>query len=433
MDTFAVFQIHKEFHAFVDKIRLIVLENMIMLMRLLLGFIILLLPAQQIAAKEGGIKSKAFIKEIKYVSEDFFTRVEVTFEGDISYSTHKLRDPDRLFFDFQSTDLSDSIKPVSVVNDGILHSIRIGQHAEDVVRIVFDLESMDNYKVSGGLGSFVLDIYGITKSLHPERAVVKVKEKTSKPVPVPVKVPRLRSVLKVVIDAGHGGRDSGATGWNGLKEKDIALDIARRLKKTLEARQGISVILTRDSDIYLPLSRRTEIANNEDADLFISVHVNAAKNRKLSGIETWFLNATNNKEWQEVATRENIIANNDAGEFSELDIILKDLSRFHKIEESMSLAHFVHDSTVRFLKKSYINLHDHGVKWAKFHVLVGARMPAALLEVGFISNPDDETRLSSSKYRAEVSEAISAGVLDYISSSKTALFWLEQRRLAASK
>ncbi len=403
---------------------------MIMLMRLILGLIIFLLPAQLISAKEREEKPKAFIKTVKYTSEVFFTRVEVTFEGDLSYSAHKLRNPNRLFFDLPSTGLSDSIKPISVVNDGILQSIRIGEHAEDVVRIVFDLESMDNYKVSGAPGRFIVDIYGITKSLNPERIAVK---RPNKLLPVSVKAPPPRSVLKVVIDAGHGGRDSGATGWNGLKEKNIALDIARRLKKNLEERQGISVILTRNKDVYIPLSRRTEIANKEDADLFVSIHVNAAKNRKLRGIETWFLNATNNREWQEVADRENKISKSDSTGVSELDLILKDLSRFHKIEESMSLAHFVHDSTIHSLKKSYGNLYDHGVKWAKFHVLVGARMPAVLLEVGFISNAEDEMRLQNEKYRAEVSEAVSAGILDYLSSSKTARFWLKQRRLAASK
>ena len=126
------------------------------------------------------------------------------------------------------------------------------------------------------------------------------------------------------------------------------------------------------------------IANRLNADLFISIHANAASNRKLNGIETWFLNATTNMEWQEVADRENAIARLDPDSVTDLDMILNDLSRSFKNSESMTLAHLLQNSMVRNVKDGYGRVHDHGVKWAKFQVLIGARMPAALVEVGFI-------------------------------------------------
>jgi len=156
------------------------------------------------------------------------------------------------------------------------------------------------------------------------------------------------------------------------------------------------------------------------ADLFISIHANAAPNRGLNGIETWFLNATTNKEWQEVADRENAIARLDMDNLTDLDIILNDLSRSFKNSESMNLAHLLQNSMVSNIKEGYGSVHDHGVKWAKFQVLLGAKMPAALVEVGFISNSVDEKRMKSPNYRRLIARAVSSAIRDYFGSSKVA-------------
>ncbi len=180
----------------------------------------------------------------------------------------------------------------------------------------------------------------------------------------------------------------------------------------------MKIIYTRDKDTFVPLNDRTEMANSKKADLFISIHTNASIKRDARGIETYFLNWTNDKEAIRVAARENKISFKKMQKIQDdLQIILQDLARNNKREESMRLAHSIQNAMIGALKKTYSRIEDLGVKYAPFYVLVGAEMPSILVEISFISNREEEKRLSRESYKNKIAEAIAKGIDSYISQS----------------
>ena len=215
---------------------------------------------------------------------------------------------------------------------------------------------------------------------------------------------------RVVIDPGHGGRDTGAIGPHGAREKDVALAIARDLARRLRA-LGFGVILTRQDDSYVSLDERTRVANEARADLFVSIHCNAARRRTLSGVETWTLNVSSDRYSTRLATFENADAERTV---SDLRFILADLATRANASDARSLAQSVQSSLVRNLRARVGKVGDHGVKQALFYVLLGARMPAILVETGFISNPAEEARLRSRKYQTGAAEAIARGLKEFV-------------------
>jgi N-acetylmuramoyl-L-alanine amidase len=269
--------------------------------------------------------------------------------------------------------------------------------------------------------------------------------------------PRDRSVLcirRVVIDAGHGGKDFGALGAHGLREKDVNLAIAMKLGRELKRRLGVHVIYTRTTDDFVSLQRRTMIANRSNADLFVSVHANAHKKRSVSGIETYFLNTTSDHYAERLAQRENTgsdrpdglggrvgravpdpgAARPDAGDDPEpgvgmleqdegslpsgalgrdLRLILADLAMRSASLESKRLAGYVQSTLVSSLGKKHGEVRDLGVKHALFYVLLGARMPSVLIETGFVTHPNEAKLLQEAQYQAEVSSAIASGIIRF--------------------
>jgi N-acetylmuramoyl-L-alanine amidase len=211
---------------------------------------------------------------------------------------------------------------------------------------------------------------------------------------------------RVVIDAGHGGHDTGAIGPSGVREKDVSLAIALKLKDRLEA-LGLEVVMTRDDDTFVALDERTRLANRERGDLFISVHCNAAPSKNLRGIETYTLNTSSNRYSVRLAAREN--ATTERG-VNDLQYILADLATKANTGESGRLAERVQQSLIRGLSKDYGGVRDLGTKDALFVVLLGAKMPAILVETSFLSNPDDELRLSSDEYQGAVAAQIAEAV-----------------------
>ena len=217
---------------------------------------------------------------------------------------------------------------------------------------------------------------------------------------------------KIVIDAGHGGHDTGTIGPNGLMEKDLVLDVALKLGKLLEDRMGAEVIYTRDDDTFIPLETRTAIANKEQADLFISIHANSSGDPGARGIETYYLNFTSSADALEVAARENAVSEKSIHELQDL---VKKIALKEKIEESREFALDVQKSLYGGLVLKSPGLHDRGVKKAPFIVLIGANMPSILAEISFISNPTDERKLKTSEYRQRVAESLYKGISKYVS------------------
>ncbi len=221
-------------------------------------------------------------------------------------------------------------------------------------------------------------------------------------------------VHTVVVDAGHGGHDAGAIGPHGLREKDVTLNIARKLADKLRA-AGLTVVLTRDSDDYVALSERTRIANEANADLFVSVHCNAARRRKLEGVETWTLNTTADRYAQRLAAFENAEAD---ATVSTLRMILADLATKANASDARELAETVQSSMVKNLRSSVGKVKDNGVKQALFYVLLGTHMPSILVETAFLSNPVEEKRLKTPRYQDGAADAIARGVQQFISARR---------------
>ncbi len=218
---------------------------------------------------------------------------------------------------------------------------------------------------------------------------------------------------RVVIDAGHGGKDTGTIGPNGLLEKDLVLDVALRLGRLISKQLGAEVVYTRSDDTFVPLGERTAIANRAKADLFISVHANSSSDSSATGVETYYFNLHGDKKATDVAMRENAT---DESAISDLNDLLKKAVLQTKLEESKEFAQKVNDSLTASAIKMNANAHDRGVRKAPFVVLIGASMPSILAEIGFVSNPHDEKLLKKNDQRERIAEALLKGVTEYANS-----------------
>ncbi len=217
---------------------------------------------------------------------------------------------------------------------------------------------------------------------------------------------------KIVVDAGHGGHDTGTIGPNGLMEKDLVLDVALKLGKLLQERLGAEVVYTREDDTFIPLETRTAIANKEQADLFISIHANSSSDASARGVETYYLNFTSSADALEVASRENAVSEKSIHELQDL---VKKIALKEKIEESREFAVDVEKSLYGGLGTKNSGLRDRGVKKAPFIVLIGANMPSILSEISFVSNPSDEKKLKTNEYRQRIAESLYRGISKYVS------------------
>jgi N-acetylmuramoyl-L-alanine amidase len=218
---------------------------------------------------------------------------------------------------------------------------------------------------------------------------------------------------KIVVDAGHGGHDTGTIGPNGLEEKDLVLDVALKLGKLLENKLGAEVVYTRDDDTFIPLETRTAIANKEQADLFISIHANSSDDPAARGVETYYLNFTTRADALEVAARENAVSEESIHELQDL---VKKIALKEKIGESREFATDVQRSLYAGLSAKSPSLRNRGVKKAPFVVLIGANMPSILAEISFVSNPDDAKRLKTNDYRQRIADSLYKGVAKYVNS-----------------
>jgi N-acetylmuramoyl-L-alanine amidase len=216
---------------------------------------------------------------------------------------------------------------------------------------------------------------------------------------------------KIVIDAGHGGHDTGTIGPNGLLEKDVVLDVAKRLGRLLESKLGAEVIYTRQDDTFIPLETRTAIANRERADLFISVHANSSHDSDARGVETYYLNFTSSPEALEVAARENAVSEKSIHELQDL---VKKITLRDKIDESREFAGDVQESLYGGLSLNSAGIRNRGIKKAPFIVLIGANMPSILAEISFVSNPTDERKMETSEHRQRIAESLYRGVSKYV-------------------
>jgi N-acetylmuramoyl-L-alanine amidase len=372
-----------------------------------------------LTSSHSGASYRASVQGIRYSTYKHHTRVVVDLNGRAVFNSNRLQDPERLYFDLKQCTLSKNTGTLINVNNGTLQRVHAGQFSKDTVRITLDLEGKSMYSafVLENPNRLVIDVYRPRKTA-PSKSKDGVKEKDEAPSYKPEYRPERKTIKTIVIDPGHGGKDPGAIGQNGLKEKDVVLKVGKRLGEILKKRFGVKIIYTRQTDVFIPLNERTEIANSKNSDLFISVHANANRKRSAKGIETYILNWTNDDESIRVAARENNVSIDKMKSIrGKLQIILDDLTRSYKKSESVRLARNVQDAMINTVKSSYRNTIDLGVKQALFYVLVGAEMPSILVEISFISNSEEERLLANGSYRNKLAEGIADGVADFIKNS----------------
>lgn len=379
------------------------------------------------------------VENVRYWEAQDSIRVVVDVTGDVTFKQGEAKAPDRIFIDISPARLNSLlIGKQWPVNSALVSQIRTGQYDASTVRVVLDVGPV------GRVTSFllrepdrlVIDIpakeAAITTAVTPPAEPPKPAAPASAPAKAPAKPVEAeakiitpakpssdgaRSLIRslglklsrVVIDAGHGGHDSGSIGPGGYTEKELVLDVAGRLKELIETELGADVVMTRGDDSFVPLEARTAAANRRQSDLFISIHANSSRIRSARGVETFYLNFTSSREAMETASRENAASERS---IHELQDIVKKIMLSDKVDESRELAQHI-QRAMAARKGSGLN---RGVKQAPFVVLIGANMPSVLAEICFISNPEDEKLIRTPQHRQAIAESLFDGVRSYAES-----------------
>ena len=370
------------------------------------------------AGKELGAGEKAQVTGLKLLSLKDQTRVMVDLSHETRYEVRRLPEnpakqmPARIYIDLMGAKLAPGARDTLPVDDGVLRQIRVGQYSADVVRVVLDMNGLKAHRVFmiADPTQLVIDILG--QEMQQKSPAKEAVSRTEPPKPLakakktdsPVSRGGLR---KIVLDPGHGGKDPGAIGVGGVAEKDIVLSVAKKLARKLHAELGVQVVLTRNDDRFVPLEDRTAMANSEDADLFISLHVNASPNSEARGIETYYLDNTTDEAAIRLAARENDTSRRN---ISDLQFILSDMTQNMKLEDSITLANRLQGALIGGMAQVMSDVKDLGVKKALFYVLVGARMPSVLVEMFFITNRAEARAMSQDKYQDALVESLYEGI-----------------------
>jgi N-acetylmuramoyl-L-alanine amidase len=444
---------------------------------------------------EGMNSGNPRVRRVSTSASADFTRVTIDLENSVEYSSARIRNPDRIFFDLHAARLAPDVAKSSVHVEGpLLTTVRLGQKQAGVVRVVLDVTRVKDYTSSllSNPPELVIDLYadtpggraakaqhendvpdpsrsadagreqmepansggnkkdanfssvvpgkanpasnsatapstatarGATGSLSARSKSGKAKPDLIQPAPSAQPTREGQSTLtralglkigRIVVDAGHGGHDTGTIGPTGLMEKDLCLDVALRLGKIIQQRlPGADVVYTRSDDTFIPLEERTHIANDVKADLFISIHANSSHDHEARGIETYYLNLKGSPDAMEVAARENATAQESV---HDLEDLVKKIARSEKIDESREFASDIQESLAKRIQKSYKPVKDRGVRKAPFVVLIGADMPSILTEISFLSNPADEQLLKKPEHRQRLAEGLFQGVASYLES-----------------
>lgn len=375
------------------------------------------------------------VSEIKHWSNPSYTRIVIN-TGKKTKFSHRLlkKDPSinvgwrRLYVDIDNAKLGLTLPKSIPINDGLLKAARAGQFDKQTVRVVLDIESIEDYKIFALDEPYriIIDVTGEKSATTAASKITPAGKNGIKAAPpatavIPKTDPSLSQQLglkikTIVIDPGHGGKDPGAVGKGGLQEKDVVLKLGKMLRDKLKGAFNGSIIMTRDTDVFIPLEERTAIANSKEADIFISLHINASPRRAATGVETYILNISHDQEARRLAARENATSTRSV---SDLEFILNDLIKTAKTNDSSQLAASVNTNLVRRLQENYSGIKSNGVKGAPFYVLVGTKMPSILVESSFISNPEEEKRLRDEKYLQSIVDGIYNGLVEYLKGSES--------------
>jgi N-acetylmuramoyl-L-alanine amidase len=369
------------------------------------------------------------ITGLRHWSSSVGSTVVIDMEDQVLYEVHRLSSPERIFFDLHDAVLAPPLDGKTIeVGETALTRIRVAQPVAGVTRVVLDTKGGSNFSISMESNPYRLVVElratdraaanRLTPPMFAGRSAA-----TAALSPVPLKpedqLATKTGRFRIVLDAGHGGWDLGSVGRQGLLEKDLVLDVTQRLGQLLRTRLASEVVFTRTGDLYLPLDQRADLANQSQADLFVSVHANYSSSATARGIETYYTNVFSAPGSKEIEKREN-------GDLPKpMTVSLSPSGLHEKIEESRRLAASVQRSLYATLAAKNPGIRDRGIKDSAFTVLTGTTMPAILTEISFVSSPADEQKLQSEAYRQQIAEALYRGIARYQQSQHTKVAQLQ--------
>jgi N-acetylmuramoyl-L-alanine amidase len=359
---------------------------------------------------------------IRHWSSADSSTIVLDLEDQIQYEAHRLSNPDRIYFDLRDTRLAPELLGKSIeIGDAFVGRIRMAQPVAGMTRVVLETKSNSTFSVSlepnpyrlvvevrkiGATSKGAVNLFPNASEAEKNKLAIVVPPPTKEDSQLRARVPKMR----IVVDAGHGGWDLGTVGRRGLLEKDLVLEISQRLGKLLESRLGMDVIYTRPDDNYITLDDRASIANQSQADLFVSVHANYSDLPSARGVETYYTNLFSAPGSKDVDTHASTAKPPVAASLSAADL-------HERIEQSRHLAASVQRSLYGTLSAQNPGLRDRGIKEAGFVVLTESAMPGILAEVSFVSSPTDEQKLRSDGYREQIAEALYRGIARYAANS----------------
>ena len=380
----------------------------------------------------------ALVDNVGFSQEGGVIRIVMDVSGSVRVRTGETQSPDRFFIDITPAYFNPSTTAqIWEVPASSVKKIRIAQYDDTTVRVVLDGITSSGVEADHSSRTSRI-VMRVAEPVRPPKRLEEPALIAKKALPIMTATgvraesaisvmdftkPRVydesssqiftRRFSRIVIDAGHGGTDSGNIGPTGLMEKELALDLSKRLKTLLESELGTEAVLTRNQDTFVSLEDRTQIANAEHADLFISIHANSSPQKTIQGVETFFLRlGSGSRDALATASRENASYQK---KISDLPDLLSTIASNDKTEESRRLAEYVQNALIRSKERR-----SRGVQEAPLAVLIGARMPAVLVEVSYISNPEEERRLKIPEYRDQIVVSLYQAIKSYAETSKLA-------------
>jgi len=364
------------------------------------------------------------LQDVRLSSTPESTQVTLMVNGPVQPLVQRLARPDRLQIDLLETALGPQWSQQSIpVADGRLSTVQMTQSQANRVRITLALQSIRDYrvKVQSAPHRLTVELLGPVTTAHTRARTAQQSTSLVTLAPSPRAEQPLRShnAPLICIDPGHGGHDPGAIGPTGLPEKTVVLQVAKELRQLIhQAMPPYRVMLTREEDVFVPLAERARMANEHQAQLFISIHANSSPRSEARGIETWYLSFAASARARQIAARENRMSEQ---QLSTLELILRDMHETDRINRSAVLAQSTQKGLVEYMARQYPGIIPRGVEGAPFAVLHRTTMPSVLVEISFISNPQEEARLRTPQYQRALAQGILQGLRQFLQTAIVAM------------
>jgi N-acetylmuramoyl-L-alanine amidase len=351
--------------------------------------------------------------------------VIITMSGPVQPLVQRLSPPDRLVIDLPETRLSPQWNQYNVpVSDGRLQMIQVTQSQRKRVQVTLALQAIQDYRIAvqSAPHRVLIELLDTVTTVPPSARTAQKsipRASSAEPSAQVAPAPRAHRTPLICIDPGHGGHDPGALGPTGLAEKIVVLQVAKELRQLIQQEMPqYRVVLTRDRDVFVPLAERTRMANEQQAQVFISIHANSSPHREASGIETWYLSFGASARAKKIAARENMMSEQ---QLSTLELILRDLHETDRINQSAVLAQRTQSALAEHMTAHYPGVIPRGVEGAPFAVLHRTMMPSVLVETAFISNPQEEARLRTTQYQRALAKGMLRGLQQFLQTTVVAV------------